>query len=823
MVGMTGDCKALKNISFLAAAIVMAIGMNSCALKTVALHEEKSPANASTSVDNGTDAQVRIAPEVIPSPAPDPAALFEEAVKERGAGRLATARGRLEDIRKRFPETVWSARASLLLGVDAVEKADADGAGERAEAFLKEAAAIAHLQDYVLYFRGRAFERSKNLTMAVSAYDQMLELYPSSVLRAEVVYRKAGALLDNNDAESARRLYAEYAEKYPKSSRIPDVLLGIGRASVLLGDDQAAIKAASRILIHYPAHRASKGAADIVSRLRLAGVDIPEQTVEERFRRAHRLFDATLYGQAVKELEAIEGDPGAGEFREKALIKKAVALVRLKEYSKVEGLLGRHLSSKQPSIRDAEALYWLSLSALRQGKEALLEKSVEELSTRFPSSPERAGALLFMGRYYEGIGELDRAIGIFEEVAFQFPGSPLAQDAMWSIGWLNYRAGRFAEALKGFGAYIDAYPTGKDAGKVLYWMARSLEKTGDAGAALLAYERVCREHPGGYYCHMSEAKVPAAAQTSTAVLPGVGDNPVLNPSAAPEASVKAAGSAVSSSFEAVKDNGPISGDGLFIDPHYLSAKELITLGLGQYASAEIDAVAARYSGDKTAMREVALLFYSSGDYFRAFRVYNSHLSDSPEGDAAHLLAYPASFVEKIREKGGGAAPEHLVAAVAREESSFNPAAVSPTGAIGLMQIMPSTGRLISKGLGRTTFDSKELFDPETNFSFGSWYLGSLLKRFDNDMVLAVASYNAGPAAVQKWVGVLPSSADEFIESIPYPETRNYAKKVLKSYLEFVRRSGREKASALKMPVEVRSGGQTLREKDRPSQTEEEGV
>ncbi len=815
--------KSLKNILFLPCAVVMATGMYSCALKTVALHEEKALTNPSTSFDNGSDAEVRIAPEVAPAPAPDPAVLFEEAVKERLAGRPASAQVRLDDIRKGFSGTIWGSRASLLLGLDAIEKADAEGAGERAEAFLKEAAALPHIQDYVLYFRARAFERSKKIAEAVTAYGQMLELYPESVLSPEVSYRKAGALLDSGDAESARRLYTEYAEKYPKGSRIPDVLLGIGRASVLLGDNQAAIKAASRILIHYPAHRAAKGAAQIVARLRSAGVDVPEHTAEERFRRAQRLFDATVYGEAVKELEAVEGDPVAGEFREKALIKKAVALVRLKEYSKVEGVLGRHLSSKRPSVRDAEALYWLSLSALRQGKAALLEKSVEELSARFPSSPERAGALMFMGRYYEGAGDLDRAIGIFEEVASQFSMSPLAQDAMWSIGWLNYRAGRFAGALKGFGAYIDAYPAGKDAGKVLYWTARSLEKTGDAGAALLAYERVCKEHPGGYYCHMSEARGPAVAQASTAILSGVGDGSVLKPSAAPEASVKAAESAASSSLEAVKDNGSMSGDGLFMDAHYLSAKELITLGLGQYASAEIDAVAARYSGDKAAMREVALLFYSSGDYFRAFRVYNSHLSGSPEGDAAHSLAYPASFVEKIREKAGGAAPEHLVAAVAREESSFNPAAVSQTGAIGLMQIMPSTGRLISKGLGRATFDSKELFDPETNFSFGSWYLGSLLKRFDNDMVLAVASYNAGPAVVQRWVGVLPSSADEFIESIPYPETRNYAKKVLKSYLEFVRRSGRDKASALRMPIDVRSVGQTLKEKDRPSQTEEEGV
>ncbi len=825
---MLGAGKTLKNIFFSVSAVVMATGINSCALKSAPITEEKASVSVAVPNGGGDKADAQVALEVVYEQVPDPAALFDEIVKERLAGRLVSAQGRLDDIRKRFPGTIWAARAVFLLGVDGLEKADAEGGGERVEAFFREAESLPYIQDYVLYFRARAFARSKKYLEAVAAYDQMLELHPESVLRAEVIYRKAGALLDSGGAESARRLYTEYAEKYPKSSRIPDVLLGIGKASLLLGDGQLALKSASRLLIHYPGHRVARGAADIVSQLRSAGGVIPEYTVEERFRRAQRLFDATLYGQAVQELERVEREAGPGELRDRAIIKKAIALVRLKEYSKVEGLLDKYLSSKRPSAMDAEALYWLSLSALRQGKAALIEKSLKELSSRFPSSPERAGALLFMGRYYEGIGDFDSAIGFFQQVATLFPESPLAQDAIWSIGWLNYRAGRYAEASTEFAVYLGAYPAGKDAVKVLYWMARSLEKRGDAGGALPLYERICLEHPDGYYCRMSAARVPSAVDSgrSATALSGAGgaeDTAGLNEPAPSEVAAGTndqPGETLPELSGTAKDNGTAPGEGLLLDEHYLAAKELLVMGLGKYASAEIDAVAARYAGDKTAMREVAHLFYSSGDYFRALRVYKGHLADLPAVDVAHSLAYPASLVEKIREKAGGSADEHLVAAVAREESSFNPSAVSQTGAIGLMQIMPSTGRLISKGLGRPSFDSKELFDPEINFAFGSWYLGSLLKRFDNDMVLAIASYNAGPAAVERWIEVLPVSADEFIESIPYPETRNYAKKVLKSYLEFARRSGQARAEALRMPVGVRSGGQTLIDVDGPEMVAE---
>ena len=116
-----------------------------------------------------------------------------------------------------------------------------------------------------------------------------------------------------------------------------------------------------------------------------------------------------------------------------------------------------------------------------------------------------------------------------------------------------------------------------------------------------------------------------------------------------------------------------------------------------------------------------------------------------------------------------------------------------------MQLMPETAKGLSRQAGNDGFTLEDLFDPSVNIGLGSRYLSSLLARFDNDVVLAIAGYNAGPEAVSRWALSSPSEYDEFIESIPYRETRNYAKRVLRSYGEYMRLSGEDPSELFRDP------------------------
>lgn len=127
----------------------------------------------------------------------------------------------------------------------------------------------------------------------------------------------------------------------------------------------------------------------------------------------------------------------------------------------------------------------------------------------------------------------------------------------------------------------------------------------------------------------------------------------------------------------------------------------------------------------------------------------------------------------------------MVYSIIKIESSFNENAESNKGARGLMQITPSTGEWIAEKLKIEKFDSNDLFLPETNIMMGTWYFNYLIEKFDNDINLAIAAYNAGPGNVQNWLNNENISYNgEELNKIPYKETENYIKKFNNTYEQY---------------------------------------
>ena len=154
------------------------------------------------------------------------------------------------------------------------------------------------------------------------------------------------------------------------------------------------------------------------------------------------------------------------------------------------------------------------------------------------------------------------------------------------------------------------------------------------------------------------------------------------------------------------------------------------------------------------------------------------------------VRFPLSYTDKIHENS-----EHnnlnpvIVYGLIRRESAFNEKATSPTGARGLMQIMPRTGRDIARRLNERWGGKNSLYNPVTNIKYGSYYYQKLLTQFDGHYALALAAYNAGPERVKKWLPEDKSiPADIWIETIPYRETRDYVASVLAYALIYQQRT-----------------------------------
>jgi soluble lytic murein transglycosylase len=158
-----------------------------------------------------------------------------------------------------------------------------------------------------------------------------------------------------------------------------------------------------------------------------------------------------------------------------------------------------------------------------------------------------------------------------------------------------------------------------------------------------------------------------------------------------------------------------------------------------------------------------------------------------------VLAYPQGYWDTVLSysRKYGQDP-YFIAAIIREESQFHPAALSRAGARGVMQVMPATGEWIAQTLRMPGFDRAKLFEHDTAINLGTWYVSQLMKRFKGDPLFVAAAYNAGPEAVSGWLGKSGGSIerDEFVEAIPYSETRGYVKKVLRNYAEYKRIYGK---------------------------------
>ncbi len=224
---------------------------------------------------------------------------------------------------------------------------------------------------------------------------------------------------------------------------------------------------------------------------------------------------------------------------------------------------------------------------------------------------------------------------------------------------------------------------------------------------------------------------------------------------------------------------------------YEKPRLLASLGLLEESRSEVAAVRKKGGDKKSLFPGLARIYLELQDYGSAIALF---LQNRPiKWDKASLplwtAGYPQAFSELVTaHAGGNGLSEGLVYALIRAESGFSPAIKSPAGAIGLMQLMPATAKQTAREKGE--FNPQRLTVPEYNIKLGTRHLKDLLQDYQGEPVYAIAAYNAGAAAVDRWrKGMKGVAMDEFIESIPYQETRDYVKKVYASAATYRRLYG----------------------------------
>jgi soluble lytic murein transglycosylase len=597
------------------------------------------------------------------------------------------------------------------------------------------------IADYAALYQAEALFKLKRYPASAAMAATLATQYPGSKTLRRSGKLQADALYESADYKGALKSYQSFVEKYPSGGDSVEASYQSARCREELADAGGAAAVYRNIWLNTPASPLAAKAQERLKLFEQTTLKVAPYTAEELLKRASALYSQNQYAASLKTLEmiAVAAQPQAVVHR--INLRAGMAQYRLRHYKDAEKQFAAAGVSTLPGLR-SEARFWLAKSLERQDlkERALtiyLELAGEGKKQEFADDSliEAAGVKRTLGQYAE-------AARLFSQAGKLSTDQKVVAKSVWETGWCRYLAGDYPAAIDAFkGLLVDE--TYRE--RSLYWLAKTLEKTKDA-TSVTCYRTLLDEFPAGFYAawYREQTGIKDIRET-------LGARDPLTELPAP----------------------PTGFD---------KARLLATLGLFDEARAEMAVSRKKYGEKKGQFPALARVYLEMQDYSSAIYLFIQNIPLPWEKGTLPLWAvgYPRAYTEIIsRNAALNGLSEGLVYALIRAESSFSPAVKSGAGAIGLMQMMPATAKLVAREKGE--FNSQRLTVPEYNIRLGTKHLQGLMKEFDGDVVYMAAAYNAGSGALGRWKKSFKGlQKDEFIESIPYQETRDYVKKVYAS-------------------------------------------
>lgn len=610
------------------------------------------------------------------------------------------------------------------------------------------------LGDYVAFYLGTCYLQTGRQAEALATLANFETTYPDSLLVRDAHVAYAGALLTENRAAEA----AELLEKDRAPAR-SDIEFTIGRAYAALGQNAKAVDALQNVYFNMPL-AAEADAADAELK-KLPGVPAP--TAAQRKVRAELLIKARRFSDAADELrESLMHGTAADRPTGELALADALHRAGRNREAKAE------LTTLPGATADqsAQRLYLLGEIAWASDQNEEFYRTVDQLRQLAPASSWLEASLLSLGNLHLVHHEYDQALDAFRELQQRFPNGSRASYAHWKAAWLTLREGRNDDAKKAFEEQIALYPGGNETSAALYWRARLAEEDNEPAMARAYYQKLSERYRNYYYAELGRQRLKK--------LPGAADPPGQFP---------------------LLDHIPPLDHGEKVelseppadDLHLQKAALLGNGGLVDFAVRELQA-AANVDHGNWAPAETAQLYIDTGHYDRAIETMKHSVPSYFAVDIPNLpreyweALFPRPYWEDLRRfsLANGLDP-YLVASLIRQESEFNPAAVSRANAVGLMQLLPRTGKLVANQEKLKHYSPSQLYTPTVNLQLGTYYFRGMVDRFGGSFEYALAAYNAGSDRVEEWLGQGKyRDAPEFVESIPFTETREYVQAIMRN-------------------------------------------
>ena len=612
------------------------------------------------------------------------------------------------------------------------------------------------LADYAHFFQARALAADEEFAAAAKIIESFPRRFPESHLLGRAIRLQAESLIRDKRWGEAQALLHNSESKLGESLRLYLTARTLELQKQLLD----AVRTYRLVYYKHPTSAQSGDAEKALNGLRQRlGTKYPAAPASWRLERADKLYAARIYSKAAPEYQrALDGL--SGRALERAQVRAGAADYRRLRTTIAYGRLLK-LKISDPELA-AERLYYLGECARRKRKITEFKQRAEQLAERYPKSPWYGDALFSLGNYYLLQNDHRQSRKYYERCARALPRGKNASNAHWKVCWRAYRDDD-PRAASLFEEHIRLYPKSGTVSGAIYWLARTEQENGQTDLAKMLYSELTRRFPHYYHAVKARARLKkldavkgVRAPAHLDAIPGYrhfADKP-------------------SSALEIILERGRL----------------LFGLGLKDLAESELLSADYRKPDAHWIGLELARQKDESEQFHRGLRYMKRYgfgylrvpFDAMPRAYWEKL--FPLPYPKQLRSR---AAPHkldpYLVAGLIRQESEFNARAKSRAGALGLMQLMPSTGRALARQLGIGAISNRRLYNPDLSLRLGTFHFKKVLQRFNNQLEYTLAGYNAGEHRVDTWLAWEDfSDPEEFAESIPFTETRGYVQAVIRN-------------------------------------------
>ena len=690
------------------------------------------------------------------------------------------------------------------------------------EAFKTSLEFKGHLENYSNYYLGKLLYETQGWKEAKPYLSKARKGYLPRNLYYEIRKIYGDKNFEKKKWYQAYKDYKYVERRWRSDIRHPEVVYQLVRSEIKRKRYWRACYWMKKMYSKYPTHK-------LVSHW---GFDLSKVSIDDRYpkceaskkfqlSRIRRLIWTGFSSRAREEIETIKVTNEKAKYYKDYLL--ANYYMRSGYITEATQLMLNYFDQKN---KDYEYLTFMAKlsSLLDENPQSVgLYYRAHEL---FRHSYKGRKALFYAGFQAYHYQDYDAAVKLFKEFIAKYKRSGLARDSRWYIAWINYLRGNYTDSVSELKKILAEKRTrwGKrrwrdhDEEKLNYWLAMGLMKLNQKEEANTYFNKVLASNAVGYYSVLSQqrlkqleftpvkltqtGKARDIASLENEALPLNDEAQHPNEIAQEEESeeiLKTEEDSPEYFYNKILEVGEKSEEGeesvyvtSFRDPRlgyrFDRAKELLQLGFNDLARWELYEIERRTSNSGY-LRSLMGSYQAIGSYHRSAYIAQVNFGQQREVHGIEGVkylweyAFPQAYKQNVEDTSKQFEFDKIMIwSIIRAESFYRHDAESPVGANGLMQLMPFTAKRVADLVDLKNFNVKDLLKPEVNIKLGTRYLKRLSQMFNGNFFLAAAGYNAGPHRVEQWLhdfGKL--NMDEFIEHIPFVETRNYAKKVIYHY------------------------------------------